>query len=279
MLPERIRLRIGEPLGLVRQGGPGGEQAHAGAAAAEPVVEGLHRIGRQHVDRIDAGEALRHGRDCVRHIAVVVPISRRGMHNCGLGDAGLVHRVEHRLVGRRPLARPGRLRPAERVEDRGHGVLLKCAQTRRSSLPHCGIPEPIESSQGVINFCYSGDREPFRATDAEQTRFSFTATTSSLRGGGALEQHRRRRQGARLVAIRGHANGRPHGDRPGGEPARAPRSQNAVLSKLRRAGSTYPSRRCIERRAISSAWCEEACTSEWREDWRPPHRRASSRGG
>ena len=61
--------------------------------------------------------------------------------------------------------------------------------------------------------------------------------------------------------------------------ALSPRSRNAVLSRRRRVGSTYPSRRCIDRLAISSAWFVEACINEWPEDWLRPRRRASSRGG
>ena len=35
----------------------------------------------------------------------------------------------------------------------------------------------------------------------------------------------------------------------------------------------------IDRPAISSAWFDEACTKEWREDWHPPRRHASSHAG
>ena len=43
VLPERVGLRIGEPGGLIRNGAAGGEQPHAGAAAAEPVSNILPR--------------------------------------------------------------------------------------------------------------------------------------------------------------------------------------------------------------------------------------------
>ncbi len=142
MLPEWIAPWIGKPGRLVRQRGAGREQAHAGASAAEPIVESLQCIGREHVDRIDAGEALRHCRHCVRDVTVVVAVRRRRMHDGRPRDAGVLHGVEQHLVCGRPLARPGRLRAAERgqrvflgvgrddvgmdIDDRGHAALQEC---------------------------------------------------------------------------------------------------------------------------------------------------------
>ncbi len=122
MLPERIGLRIDEPGGLIRQRRAGGEQAHAGAAAAEPVIECLHRVGRHDVDGIDAGEARRHGSDGIRHIAVVVAVGGGGMHDRRLVDAGVVHGLEQGLIGGRPLARPGGLRAAKRGQRITFGI-------------------------------------------------------------------------------------------------------------------------------------------------------------
>src|SRR5437763_1793725 len=48
VLPERIGLWIDGPCRLIGQGAAG-EQADAGAAAAQPVIERLHRIGRHGV--------------------------------------------------------------------------------------------------------------------------------------------------------------------------------------------------------------------------------------
>src|SRR5207302_1016055 len=49
VLPERIGLRVDGPCRLIGQGAAGGEQADAGAAAAQLVIERLHRIGRHDV--------------------------------------------------------------------------------------------------------------------------------------------------------------------------------------------------------------------------------------
>ena len=59
---------------------------------------------------------------------------------------------------------------------------------------------------------------------------------------------------------------------------RSPRSQSAVPSRRHSEGSTFPSRRCIDPLAISSACFAEPCINGWREDWARPHKHASWHG-
>jgi hypothetical protein len=64
---------------------------------SQPMVKGRQRIGRQQVEGIDAGKALRILRHAVGHVSVVVTIGRRGMHDRGFRNAGLIHLRDHLL--------------------------------------------------------------------------------------------------------------------------------------------------------------------------------------
>ena len=114
VLPERICPRIGKPYGLIRERAAGREQTHTAAAAREPVIESLHRVGRQNIDGIHSRETRRNGCDRISHVAVVVAISGRRMHDRRLLDAGGIHFLQQHFVGSRPLARPSGLRAAKR---------------------------------------------------------------------------------------------------------------------------------------------------------------------
>ena len=60
----------------------------------------------------------------------------------------------------------------------------------------------------------------------QPTRSSVIASAARVRGGRARQEHRRRRQGAWLVATRGDADGCPSRDRPRGEPVGASTNRN-----------------------------------------------------
>src|SRR5262249_44462750 len=112
----------GEPGRLIRKRAAGREQTHPAAAARQPVIKSFHRFGRQHVDRIDPGEAGGNSRDGIRYIAVVVTVSSRGVYDGGVIDAGGIHLLQQHFVGGRPLARPGGLRTAKWGQRIARGV-------------------------------------------------------------------------------------------------------------------------------------------------------------
>jgi hypothetical protein len=81
--------------GLV--GRPASEQPQAAHAALAPAIDFRDGVGLQHVDRVDAGEAIGHPCDAVGEIGIVEAVGGRGVNDRRLVHARLIHLHKHLL--------------------------------------------------------------------------------------------------------------------------------------------------------------------------------------